>query len=330
MLNEDLLIRLIPALAIAFMVIGFYKTLFERKVQAKERAEELLSKKTDASLKSSLTGSKGNGENLLKKRKKTKDKDGQGNEPTPIDKLELTLEQANILLTANEFLFISAASSFLGGILGWLATGKNLPLGILMGLCSTGLPYGFVFLKRMLRMKKAAAQFADILDGMVNAFRTGFGFSRAIQMVNDNYDDPWGTEFGKMSAEMNLGANLDDALANLSRRMPSPDVDLFVTAILIQKETGGSMAELLGTLSKTIRDRYKLFQKVGAISAQGKLSAGIVCCIPFVLCGIMFLFLPEAMGKFFTNPIGIVLAILAGFWMLCGVGVLYKIVQIDV
>lgn len=90
------------------------------------------------------------------------------------------------------------------------------------------------------------------------------------------------------------------------------------------------MAELLGTLSKTIRERYKLFQKVGAISAQGKLSAGIVCCVPFMLCGIMFLFLPDAMTKFFTNPIGIILAVLAGFWMICGIGVLYKIVQIEV
>jgi tight adherence protein B len=107
-------------------------------------------------------------------------------------------------------------------------------------------------------------------------------------------------------------------------------VDLFVTALLIQKETGGSMAELLGNLSKTIRDRYKLFQKIGAISAQGKLSAGIVCVVPFLLCAIMFAFLPEAMMKFVTNPIGIVLLTLAGFWMICGIAVLFKIVQIEV
>jgi tight adherence protein B len=149
-------------------------------------------------------------------------------------------------------------------------------------------------------------------------------------MVSDNYDDPWGTEFGKMAAEMNLGASMEDALYSMSNRIPSPDVDLFVTALLIQKETGGSMAELLGNLSVTIRSRYKLFQKIGAISAQGKLSAGIVCCVPFGLAGIMFVFIPDAMMKFVTNPIGIVLLVLAGFWMCCGIGVLYKIVQIEV
>ena len=90
------------------------------------------------------------------------------------------------------------------------------------------------------------------------------------------------------------------------------------------------MSELLGTLSKTIRDRYKLFQKVGAISAQGKLSAGIVSCVPFALAGMMFLFLPDPMSKFVTNPIGIVLLILTGLWMCVGFGVLYKIVQIEV
>jgi tight adherence protein B len=133
-----------------------------------------------------------------------------------------------------------------------------------------------------------------------------------------------------MAAEMNLGASMEDALYGLSSRVPSPDVDLFVTALLIQKETGGSLAELLGNLSHTIRDRYKLFQKVGAISAQGKLSAGIVCCVPFILCAIMYLFLPGPMIQFVTNPIGIVLLVIAGFWMCCGIGVLYKIVQIEV
>lgn len=317
-MDKTLLMSLVPATGVVLLILGFYKTLFEKQVQAQEHIQELLG---NASKRPKVVGQ----DNILKRRKKNKE-----GKQSKTDELEARLERANILITPQEFLLLCGAAALVTGLLVWVLCGQNLLVAILLGAAGSGLPYGFVVLKGLLRMKKAAAQFADVLDSMVNAFKTGFGFSRAVQMVADNYDDPWGTEFGKMAAEMNLGATMEDALYSLSSRVPSPDMDLFVTALLIQKETGGSMAELLGNLSHTIRDRYKLFQKVGAISAQGKLSAGIVCCIPFLLCGVMFLFLPDAMIKFFTNPIGIVLLVLAGFWMCCGIGVLYKIVQIEV
>lgn len=320
-MNTDVLISLVPGASVAFLIIGLYKTFLEKQVQAQEHIQELLGKQK--SNVNPLTGR--DHDSILKKRKKSKNA-----QPSRIDQLEIKLERANLLITANEFLLICMGCAVLVGLIVHFCFGQNWLLSILGGFCGAILPYGYLLLRIMLRMKKAAAQFSDVLDAMVNAFKTGFGFSRAVQMVADNFDDPWGTEFGKMAAEMNLGASQEDALYSLANRIPSPDVDLFVTALLIQKETGGSMAELLGNLSKTIRDRYKLFQKIGAISAQGKLSAGIVCFVPFLLCGIMFTFLPNAMMKFVTNPIGIVLLVLAGFWMICGIGVLFKIVQIEV
>jgi tight adherence protein B len=318
-MENSMLISLVPAAGVIFLIAGFYKTLFEKQVQAQEHIQDLLG---NASARNKPLKDQ---ENILKRRKKNKD-----GTASKTDQLEIKLERANMLITASEFFMISAVSAFAGGLLTWLCFGQNLLLALPLGGVCSGLPYAFMSLKTMLRMKKAAAQFSDVLNSMVNAFKTGFGFSRAVQMVADNYEDPWGTEFGKMAAEMNLGASMEDALYSLSSRVPSPDVDLFVTALLIQKETGGSLAELLGNLSHTIRDRYKLFQKVGAISAQGKLSAGIVCCVPFLLCAIMYLFLPGPMTQFVTNPIGIVLLVMAGFWMCCGIGVLYKIVQIEV
>jgi tight adherence protein B len=319
-MNTNLLMGLIPGLAVLFLVVGFYKTALEKQVQAQEHIQDLLGKQRKAG-----GGLIKEQENILKRRKKSKD--GQ---MSKADMLEMRLERANILITVNEFIAISVGTAIGGGFLLYFLFGQNMILGILLGIGCAFLPHFFVVLKGMLRMKKAAAQFSDVLDAMVNAFKTGFGFSRAVQMVADNFDDPWGTEFGKMAAEMNLGASQEDALYSLASRMPSADVDLFVTGLLIQKETGGSLAELIGNLSKTIRDRYKLYQKVGAISAQGKLSAGIVCCVPFFLAGIMFLFLPEAMIEFVTNPIGIVALVITGVWMIFGIGVLYKIVNIEV
>ncbi|WMU93217.1 hypothetical protein EMOOHJMP_00022 [Microcystis phage MaAM05] len=318
-MDNNLLTSLVPGIALISLAMWAYETFFKKQVQAQEHIQNLLST-------SAAQGKPGKEqENILKRRKKN-----TTGKATKTEELEIKLERANMLITTNEFYLISAGSAVGGGLLAWLITGQNLLLALPVGGACSALPYGFMTIKGMLRMKKAAAQFADVLNSMVNAFKTGFGFSRAVQMIADNYDDPWGTEFGKMAAEMNLGAPMEDALYGLSSRVPSPDVDLFVTALLIQKETGGSMAELLGNLSHTIRDRYKLFQKVGAISAQGKLSAGIVCCVPLLLCLIMYMFLPEATTKFVTNPIGIVLLVLAGFWVCCGIGVLYKIVQIEV
>lgn len=321
-MNMDMVISLIPGLTVVFFLLGFYKTALEKQVQAQEHIQELLGKTAKKS-GNPLIGK--DQDVILKKRKKNKD--GQ---LSKIDVLEMKLERANMLITANEFIAISMGTAAVGGLILYMLLGQNIVLAVLLGLGCGFLPYGYMIVKAMLRMKKAAATFSDVLDSMVNAFKTGFGFSRAVQMVADNFDDPWGTEFGKMAAEMNLGSTMEDALYSLANRMPSADVDLFVTGLLIQKETGGSLAELIGNLSKTIRDRYKLYQRVGAISAQGKLSAGIVCCVPFILAGLMFLFLPEAMVKFVTNPIGIVLLVIAGFWMVCGIGVLYKIVQIEV
>ncbi len=322
-MNIKLLISLMPALAVFLLLMGLYKTFLEKKIQAQEHIQDLLGQGDNKPLVASLLGK--NQDNILKKRKKNK-----SGQQSKLDALEIKLERANLLITPNEFIVICIGAALVCGLLVWLGTGGNVLLAIPLGAGGAGLPYVYLLLKMMLRMQKAAATFADVLDSMVNAFKTGFGFSRAVQMIADNFDDPWGTEFAKMAAEMNLGSSMEDALFGLASRIPSQDVDLFVTALLIQKETGGSMAELLGNLGKTIRDRYKLFQKVGAISAQGKLSAGIVCCVPLVLCGIMFLFLPDATLKFYTNPWGIGILVLVGFWMCCGIGVLFKIVQIEV
>ena len=322
-MNMQFLVSLIPAFAVFMLCMGLYKTFLEKKVQAHDHIQDLLGSSDTKASMAALLGK--NQDNILKKRKKNKD--GQ---PSKLDALDIKLERANLIITANEFILISLGTAVAGGLLTWLASGQNLLLTIPLTGGFAFLPYLYLLIRVMFRMNKAAATFADVLDAMVNAFKTGFGFSRAVQMVADNFDDPWGTEFGKMAAEMNLGASMEDALYGLASRIPSQDVDLFVTALLIQKETGGSMAELLGNLGKTIRDRYKLFQKVSAISAQGKLSAGIVCCVPLVLCAIMFVFLPEPTIKFVTNPVGIGVLVLAGFWMCCGIGVLYKIVQIEV
>jgi len=324
-MNHELLMALVPGLFVTVLMVGAYKTFLEKKDTAKEHIQDLLTDKRTARPSSNLPFARKDSGEILKKRKKKK-----GEIPSFNDKLEIELERANLLITPPEFILISLGVGALVAFAAIFLFGQNPFFGVVFGVLGCLVPKGFVMFKTMMRMAKAAREFADVLDSMVNGFKTGYGFNRAIAMISENFSDPWSTEFGKMAAEMNLGLSQEEALWNLSARIPSQDVDLFITGILIQKETGGNMSELLGTLSKTIRERYKLLQKVGAISAQGKLSAGIVCCVPFALMAMMFMFLPDPSMKFITNPIGMILMGLALFWMACGIGVLYKIVQIEV
>ncbi len=322
-MNADNILILIVAGTVFLFLMGIYKMFFERTVQARERVQEVITSPTGRVQGVGL--SMRPHDDVVLKRRKRPDED-----ETFMDRIETDLERANMAIRVNEFILMCVGTAVVGFLFVMFILGQHPVVAVLAGGAALFLPVAMLNIKIWLRMGKAAAQFADILDALISCFKTGFGFNRAIQTIADNFDDPWGTEFGKIAAEMNLGANQETVLYNLSRRIPSPDVDLFVTALLIQKETGGNMAELLGNLSHTIRERYKLKRKVSAISAQGKLSAGIVTCVPFFLMGLIYLFLPDPVTKFVINPIGIIILIAAGVWMAIGICVLFKIVQIEV
>ncbi len=324
-MNTEAILIVVTSVTIFMFLMGTYKVVLERKVKARERVQEVISGASGGVVSAPISvGLRASNKNLLKKRKKDDEK------LSFIDKVDQDLERANLLIKTTEFLMICLATGVAGVLVSWLVFQLYPLLAVLIGVPCLGLPIIFLKLKILLRTMKAEEQFADVLDTMVNSFKTGFGFNRAVQQIAENFDDPWGTEFAKMSAEMNLGANQESALYSLAKRLPLPDVQLFVTALIIQKETGGNMAELLSILSNTCRDRFKLKRKVAAISAQGKLSAGIICCVPFFLMGVIYTFLPEPVMKFVSNPIGIVIMVVMGTWMAFGIGILFKIAHIEV
>jgi len=323
----DAILIAVTAITVFLFLMGGYKVMLEQKVKVRERVQEVINTPGHRALSMPLGTGAHNAnrdESILKKRKKD-------DEPlTFIDKIDQDLERANLLIRSSEFIAICFGAGVVGFLIALFILQMHPALAVLVALPCLGLPLVILKLKIILRLMKAETQFADVLDTMVNSFKTGFGFNRAIQQIADSFDDPWGTEFGKMCAEMNLGANQESALYNLAKRIPLSDVDLFVTALVIQKDTGGNMAELLTILSGTCRDRFKLKRKVAAISAQGKLSASIICCVPFFLMMIIYTFLPDPVTKFVTNPIGIVIMVVMGIWMCFGIGVLFKIAHIEV
>ncbi len=312
-MNTDAILILILAVTIFLVLWGGYKLLFEKRVKAQEYVKDVVSSGGASQAKSSLLQKQ---DVVLKKRKSLEDENF-------IDRLSSDLERANMRIRANEYILFTLVVGFVLFLMTTFVLALNPFVGFIIAVAGTGSAFLFLKIKIWLRMRKAEAQFADVLDALVSCFKTGFAFNRAIQQISDGFDDPWGTEFGKMVAEMNLGATQETSLLNLARRIPTTDVDLFVTALIIQKDTGGNMSELLGNLSNTCRERFKLKRKVSSISAQGKLSAGIVTAIPFGLMGIIFMFLPEPVMSFVTNPFGIVILVVTGIWMAIGIGVLF-------
>jgi tight adherence protein B len=310
----------IPALGVFFMVLGVYKVFYEKQSKAQENIMDAQYRKGDVSSTSSA-GILIPGNRVLKQQNRNKN--------SLLYKLELMLELANLLIKPNEYLMIALIFGTFFLFISFLVT-QNVPLSLMLGLVSLVIPYLYLKVKIWLRLKTAAEQFPDVLDTMVSCFKTGYGINRTLKVVAEKYNDPWGTEFTKILSEVNLGSTLETALESLFERMPTADVELFVSAILIQKDTGGNLGEVLDNLSKTCRNRYQFFRTVNTLAAQGKLSALIVSLIPFFLMAVMAVMLPKGASDFVTNPIGIALMIIVGIWMLCGYGVLYKTVQIEV
>jgi tight adherence protein B len=311
------LIYIIPVIPIVLILAGVYFTFFAKHDQARNYMDQVLE---DVDRRSQIKQLQQQ-HFVLKKRNKTQNRF--------LQKVDMDLERANLMLKPNEFLMISLGSAVVCFLL-MFVMGKGLFLSFCSSLGGLFLPWLYVKLRIMFRMSKARAQFADVLDTMVGCFKSGYGFSRAIQTVADNFEDPWSTELTKVATEMNFGSTQEDALLSLGKRVPNPDVWLFVTAMLIQKETGGNLAELLMNLSHTIRERYKLLSKVTALSAQGKLSAIIVFCIPFGLAGVFTVMMPTMMNEFVHHPIGIILLVFAFCMQLVGGLVLKKIVTLEV
>lgn len=310
-------ILLLPVIPIVLIFAGIYYMFFAKRDQAREFVHQLFNEEDHKEKMKRIQQQ----HFVLKKRRKDGSKF--------LQRLDMDLEMANLLIKPNEFIMISLGTMVVGFLIVFIL-GKGLFLSILGAVAGLFMPKLYLKLRIMLRMSKARAQFADVLDTMVSCFKSGYGFSRAVQVVAENYDDPWSTELNKVATEMNFGSTQEDALLALAKRVPNPDVALFVTAVLIQKETGGNLAELLLNLSHTIRERYKLLGKVSALSAQGKLSAVIVFLIPFGLAGVFTLLMPEMMEQFIHNPIGIALMIFAGIMQLIGGVVLKKIVSLEV
>ena len=247
-----------------------------------------------------------------------------------------TLNQADRLLMQSGYpktlahlltvcLLIGMAGIALGLLLGWSFGGY-----VLLGVVLAVTPLLRLARQRSKRLEKIAFQLPDALDLISRSLRAGHGFSSAMAMVAKEAQEPIAGEFKITMDEINFGVSTQNALSNLAARIPVDDLRFFVVAVVIQLQSGGNLAELLGMLSYLIRERFKLFGKIRVLAAEGKMSAYILTALPFFVAGATELLNPKYLNVLFTDPLGIRMVMGALGLMLFGVFVMWRIINIRV
>ena len=183
---------------------------------------------------------------------------------------------------------------------------------------------------RRKRLKKLEAQLPDAVDMIARALRAGHSFASALGMVGQEIKAPMGPEFRTTFEEINYGVPLDEALTNLAKRVPVNDLRYFVIAVLIQRESGGNLAEILDTIGNLVRERLKLYDKIRVLSAEGRLSAWILGLLPFATAGMILIVNPDFMKVLWTDPMGLKMIGLALLNMALGLIWMRKIIRIRV
>jgi len=243
---------------------------------------------------------------------------------------ERLLVQAGVPFTGAEFVVISLGLAISCALLlGALSRGKLL-------LCVVGAIAGFysptLFVQQRVRKKQELLneQLPIALSLMANSLRSGYSYIQAMDLVSKEMPYPIGEEFGILVKEMNLGISTEDSFMNLVKRVNTDDLDLMVTAFLIQRQVGGNLAELLDKIAQTLRERISMKRKIGTLTAQGKLSGVVLCLMPIVLAAIMHLLNPNYLASFISHPLG---KLMLGFGlalMVIGIVWMRKIVDIEV
>jgi tight adherence protein B len=230
---------------------------------------------------------------------------------------------------AGELILMSVGLGVFGTLLPGLM-GRPAIFGPALGLVFAVAPWLRTARMRSKRIESFENQFPEALDLMCRAMRAGHALPTAIKLVGEELPKPLGRDFRILFDEMNYGVPIGEAMNRLAVRVPLPDVSYFVVAVLIQRESGGNLAEIMNNLSRLIRERLKLMARVRVLSSEGRLSAWILVVLPFALGGVITLVNPDFMRPLWTDPMGIAMLKVLLLMMFAGVLVLQRVIRIRV
>ncbi len=245
------------------------------------------------------------------------------------EKVDEQLVRADIPLRGEEFLGLLLLVSLGSGLFFIIITGSPV-VGLLAAVLGGYLPYFGLRLARAKRLAKFNGQIGDALVIMANSLRSGFSFLQAMDMVRKEIPDPIAKEFGVALQEMNWGTPTEESLLNMAARVNSEDLELVVTAVLIQRQVGGNLAEVLDNIAATIRERIRIKGEIKTLTAQGRISGLVIGLLPIFLTAAVFMLNPDYIKLLFTSKAGLTMVILAVLSQLLGLAIIKKLTQIPV
>lgn len=245
------------------------------------------------------------------------------------EKIDQMLKSAGVKLNPEEYIMLKWFYTAIGAGLFYFISGSVfflIPGGIL------GYVMPNVWLKRRIRtrIQRFNEGLPDMITTIVGSLRSGYSFSQALKTVAEECESPIKEEVTLMLKEMNYGITMEDALYNLSTRMPSNDLEMMIQTVLIQRQVGGNLASVLEIIVKTIRDRNKIQRQVQTLTAQGRLSGRVIGALPIVLGTVIYLINPDYINTLFTNPLGIIIMSVGAVSGITGFILINKLTKIEV
>jgi tight adherence protein B len=243
--------------------------------------------------------------------------------------LGMLLEQADMPITATKFLAISGGLG-LGGAVIPIVCRAPAWVAPFAGAAAAILPLFWVLLKRRKRLKRFGAQMPDAMELIARALRSGHSLASGFNLVASEMNDPIATEFTRVYEEQNLGIPLEEALQGLAERIPNLDLKFFATAVILQRQTGGDLAEILDKIGYLVRERFKIYGQVQALTGEGRLSGVVLLALPPVLFLAVYKLNPEYISVLFTDTMGKQMLAGAALMQFVGALVIRKIINIKV
>ena len=246
-----------------------------------------------------------------------------------LSNIQILFEQADSPITADTFLLITAGMGILGAVVSWIAKSPTplIPVAVLL---SATLPAIWLFLRRRARFKRFAFLLPDALELVARALRSGHSLNSGLHIVVQEMPAPISTEFGIAYEEQNLGVPIESALKNMLKRMPNLDLQFFVTAVTIQRQSGGDLAEILEKIGHIIRERFKILGQVKALTGEGRISGIVLMALPIGLFVATYQLNPEYVKLLFTDELGRKMIAVAVTMQFVGAIVIKKIIDIKV
>ena len=322
--NDDLVMYIMPMVGSMLLFYGVYQVLAESRTSTRKKMQDRL--KGEAKHQEKITasilrrGAMGQASGLA---------DAIVGRFKFMPRLQTLLDQADLDWSAPQTLLNLCGIALLATV-GLIVAGKNPIVAVACGAAVMVLPLVWLNFKRRRRMTKLNNQLPDVFEMMGQALRAGHSLAGAIQLVYEQMPPPIANEFAQVYHEQNLGVKVEDALKSLSKRVDSMDVSFFVTAVMIQRQTGGDLAEVLDNISGVIRERIELAGLVRGLTAEGRLSGWVLFALPvIVFVGSMYLN-PEYANILLDDPTGQIMLMVALGMQLMGIAMIRWIVNIKV